>query len=138
MNIELNSLNQLPEVATKLIKIFKDARIIAFYGDMGAGKTTIIKQLCKNLHVKDEPTSPTFSVVNEYKTKSGETIYHFDFYRIETEEEAYDLGYEDYLYSGNFCFIEWPEKIKNILPQETLKVKVKIKENNNRLISIVS
>lgn len=135
MHYKVTSIHQLTEIAQQLLKDFGDKRIIAFYGEMGVGKTTIIKEICKYLGVEEVTNSPTFSVVNEYLNKQGNTIYHFDFYRIKSEEEAYDLGYEDYFYTGNYCFIEWPEKIVNLLPSDCLKVHISVKDDI-RLISV--
>ena len=112
---QAKTLCDLKVIATELQNEFGTHRVIAFYGEMGVGKTTLIKELCAQLGVEDIPNSPTFSIVNEYLTQKGATLYHFDFYRIEEEEEVYDLGYEDYFYSGNYCFVEWPEKIMNLL-----------------------
>jgi len=109
------SLNELTTIAEEIIASAKH-KILLFNGEMGAGKTTLIKELCKVLQVEDIPSSPTFSLVNEYSTLNNETVYHFDFYRIDDEEEAYDMGIEDYLYNDAWCLIEWPEKIKNLLP----------------------
>ncbi len=115
------SLTDLNGIAKELIMLFQKSRVVLFYGHMGAGKTTFIHALCKELEVVDDISSPTFSIVNEYRTKKGETIYHFDFYRLNSEMEAYDLGYEDYLYSGKLCFIEWPEKIASLLPDDAIE-----------------
>ncbi|MEI6682777.1 MAG: tRNA (adenosine(37)-N6)-threonylcarbamoyltransferase complex ATPase subunit type 1 TsaE [Bacteroidota bacterium] len=110
--------------AKQLLESFPGARIFALYGSMGAGKTTFIKALCAVLGVADIVQSPTFSIVNEYKTVAGDSIYHFDFYRIRKTEEAFDIGYEDYLYSGNYCFMEWPEMIETLLPAETVRIRI--------------
>tara|TARA_Y100000589_G_scaffold246893_1_gene234728 strand:+ start:42618 stop:43055 length:438 start_codon:yes stop_codon:yes gene_type:complete len=107
-----------------------------FYGEMGAGKTTLIKNFCVKAGVFDNVTSPTFSLVNEYLTKNDETIYHFDFYRIEDEEEAIHIGFDEYLYSGNICLIEWPEKIPNLLPHSNLNIIFKINSDNSRTITL--
>jgi len=115
------SLTDLNGIAKELIMLFQKSRVVLFYGHMGAGKTTFIQALCKELEVVDDTSSPTFSIVNEYRTKKDETIYHFDFYRLNSEMEAYDLGYEDYLYSGKLCFIEWPEKITSLLPDDAIE-----------------
>lgn len=131
------SIDDLPSVSKELIKHFDSNRVVAFHGAMGAGKTTLIKHLCAELGIVDVVSSPTFSIVNEYVTNTGDKLYHFDFYRIENLEEVLDLGYEDYLYSGNFCFIEWPEKIGDLLPSDVLNIKVTVDDNNNRHISIV-
>ncbi len=97
-------------------------RVFAFYGQMGAGKTTFIKAICSELGVSDIVQSPTFSIINEYKTKAGESVFHFDFYRIRSIIEVFDIGYEDYLYSGNYCFIEWPELVESLLPENTVRI----------------
>ena len=110
--------------------------IFFLLGYMGAGKTTLIKSFCKVLDVIDEVNSPTFSIVNEYFTEKEDSIYHFDFYRIEQLEEAYDIGYEEYIDSGQYCFIEWPEKIATLLPPETVNVDLQIVENNERTIEV--
>lgn len=112
------SLSQLEHVAQQIISAANQHKIWAFYGQMGAGKTTLIKQICKQLGVNDDISSPTYSLVNEYKTNDENTIFHFDFYRIKNLEEVYDIGYEDYFYSGNICLIEWPEKIEALLNGE--------------------
>jgi tRNA threonylcarbamoyladenosine biosynthesis protein TsaE len=132
------SLVELKTIAENLIADLGNNKVVAFYGEMGVGKTTLIKELCKVLEVDDVASSPTFSIVNEYMSKSGKAIYHFDFYRIEKEEEVYDLGYEDYFYSDCFCFIEWPEKILNLIPENIVKVSIDLDDENNRLISIAS
>jgi len=109
---------------------------LAFYGKMGSGKTTFIKSLCKQLGVKETVTSPTFAIINEYKTSNNKEIYHFDFYRIEKIEEAYDFGYEDYFYSSNYCFIEWPELIEEILPENFIKITIQESENGDRILVV--
>lgn len=111
----------LEDVAKELSKRFEKSKIVLFYGHMGAGKTTFINLLCKELGIVGETSSPTFSIVNEYHTNGSEKIYHFDFYRLKSEMEAYDLGYEDYLYSGNLCLIEWPEKIDSLIPEDVIE-----------------
>ena len=111
----VKSLNELSEVASELLKNFSLTKVFCLRGEMAAGKTTFIKELCKCLGVENGVSSPTFSLVNEYVGNDGQIIYHFDFYRIKNEEEAFDLGYEEYIYSGNYCFIEWPERIENLL-----------------------
>ena len=110
--------------AGKLLDTFHSSRVFAFYGNMGTGKTTFIKAICHELGVTDIVQSPTFSIINEYKTKTGEPIYHFDFYRIKSIAEVFDIGYEDYLYSGNYCFMEWPELIEPLLPEDTVRVRI--------------
>ncbi len=137
MNYQVNSEEELKPIAVDLLKNFGDQKVISFYGEMGVGKTTLIKILCEQLGVDEVTNSPTFSIVNEYLTKNEEKIYHFDFYRIEEEAEVFDLGYEEYFYSGNFCFIEWPEKIPNLLTDNAVKVNIVQDEKKNRLISVV-
>ncbi|MCK9450939.1 MAG: tRNA (adenosine(37)-N6)-threonylcarbamoyltransferase complex ATPase subunit type 1 TsaE [Bacteroidales bacterium] len=112
----------LSAAAQWLIQHKEIAPVMAFYGPMGAGKTTLIKSLCKLLQVSDEVNSPTFSIVNEYLTSENDSVFHFDFYRINKVEEAYDIGYENYFYSGNLCLIEWPEKIAQLLPEKHVEV----------------
>ena len=119
---QLSDLSVLQKSARMLLDHFPEERIFAFYGAMGAGKTTFIKALCQELGSGDYVTSPTFALINEYSTNDGSVIYHFDFYRIKKLEEAFDLGYEDYIYSGNYCFIEWPEMIESLLPEGIIKV----------------
>ncbi len=114
--------DQLPKVAAQIINDNPQCRIMAFYGKMGIGKTTLIKAICHYLDVTDIVGSPTFSIVNQYLTQSNNTLYHFDFYRLKKQDEAFDLGYEDYFFSGNYCFIEWPEKIEALLTDDCLKV----------------
>jgi tRNA threonylcarbamoyladenosine biosynthesis protein TsaE len=111
-------------------------KVVLFNGQMGAGKTTLINQIVKNLGVNDATGSPTFSLVNEYKTNDNETIFHFDFYRLKSENEALDMGVEDYLYSGNWCFIEWSEKIPNLIPENHTKIEISILENGNRKLTL--
>ncbi len=113
---------QINIVAKKLLKTFPGKRVFAFYGEMGAGKTTLIKGICNYLGVLDTVTSPTFSIVNEYQTREGGIVYHFDFYRISKIEEVMDMGYEEYFFSSNYCFVEWPEKIENLLPEDCEKL----------------
>lgn len=138
--IMLKSLEELPKVAGQIIESLQlinttsNVNCLAFYGEMGAGKTTLIKSICKELGVDDTTSSPTFSIINEYVTNSGRSIFHFDFYRINDESEAYDFGYEEYFYSGKLCLIEWPEKIENLLPVPHYKVKIMVDESGNRLI----
>jgi len=133
---EIDSLSKIDEVAEKFINITQEHKLFAFYGAMGSGKTTFIKAICKKMGVKEIVSSPTFTLVNEYTTNQKKLIYHFDFFRINTEEEVYDYGYEEYFFSNNICFMEWPEKIEHILPQETIKIEIKELENGKRLILI--
>ncbi|MBR6878487.1 MAG: tRNA (adenosine(37)-N6)-threonylcarbamoyltransferase complex ATPase subunit type 1 TsaE [Bacteroidales bacterium] len=114
----------LSVVSECLLSLRSEADVIAFYGAMGAGKTTLIKNLCHRMGVTDEVNSPTFAIVNEYITDEGEPVYHFDFYRIKKLEEAFDIGYDDYFYSGNLCLIEWPELIETLLPEHYIRVEI--------------
>lgn len=129
------SLDQLSNIAQEVITS-ATYKTILFYGEMGVGKTTLIKQICKELGIDDVTHSPTFSLVNEYQTNGGEIVYHFDFYRIDDENEAYDIGIEDYLYSNNWCLIEWPENIKNLLPLESVSAHISLLENGDRNIQL--
>ena len=129
------TLSELPKVASELIKVLKSP-IWLFYGEMGSGKTTLIREILHQLDVKDNIQSPTFSLVNEYLGQEDKTIYHFDFYRIENEEEAYDIGIEDYFYSDNLCLIEWPEKIPNLLPDNSVEIHIIVVDNQTRSLTI--
>lgn len=133
MEIKINSLADIDEAARTFINNMGDARVFAFYGSMGAGKTTFIKAICRCMGVEDVITSPTFSIVNEYSA-SERTIYHFDFYRIKKLEEVYDMGYEEYFYSGNTCFLEWPELIEDILPDDAVRVKIECADDETRTV----
>jgi len=129
-------LADLDNAAKVLLKKYPSNRLFAFYGEMGAGKTTFIKKICNKLKVIDNISSPTFAIVNVYQTENAEQVYHFDFYRIKTLEEVYDIGYEDYFYSDQYCLMEWPEKIKDILPEDTIIVKINVDtENQYRIIT---
>ncbi|HET6991292.1 MAG TPA: tRNA (adenosine(37)-N6)-threonylcarbamoyltransferase complex ATPase subunit type 1 TsaE, partial [Bacteroidia bacterium] len=119
MKIIIESEDHLVEVSQKLLEFFPEKRIFAFHGELGAGKTTFIKALCVELGVKDTMSSPSFSLVNEYHDGKENPVYHFDLYRLKSPEEALDIGMEEYLYSGNYCFVEWPERAPEILPEET-------------------
>jgi len=125
MQLVVNSVSELPKTALELVRFAGNEKIFLFYGDMGAGKTTFIKNICEQLGVKDPATSPTFSIVNEYAASAGK-IFHFDFYRLKKQEEALDMGYEEYFYSGDYCFIEWPEKISDLLPDHYIRVEIEI------------
>lgn len=132
----ISSPDELGAVASDFISNFGDEKVVAFYGTMGAGKTTFIKALCDVLKVDDVVNSPSFAIINEYSIPSGGVIFHFDFYRLKSVSEAFDMGYEDYFYSGNYCFIEWPEKVADILPSNYLKVMVDITSDNGRKITV--
>ena len=134
MNVTF-SLDQLEEVAQKIIAENPN-KVILFHGEMGVGKTTLIKQLCKTLGVTDATSSPTFSLVNEYHTAKNQTVYHFDFYRLNKEEEALDMGVEDYLYSGNWCFIEWAEKIPNLIPEAHSVINIELLADGKRSLEL--
>lgn len=122
--------DDLNSIAKTLINEYPNARVFALYADMGVGKTTFIKAVAKSLNIPEIVTSPTFSIVNQYNNNAGISIYHFDFYRIKNIQEAYDIGYEDYFYSGDYCFIEWPELISPLLPDNTIKIKIMINQLN--------
>ena len=124
LTLTFNNIEQLPDVARRLLDEFPDERFFAFFGPMGVGKTTLIKELCAQLGVEQNVCSPTFAIVNEYSDAEGEPIYHFDFYRIKNLDEAYDIGYEEYFYSGYFCFTEWTEKIEPLLPDHYLRIDI--------------
>lgn len=137
MEINIQSLDQIQEAARQFVEVMGDNTVFAFYGKMGAGKTTFIKAVCEVLGVSDVITSPTFAIVNEYRSDlAGELIYHFDFYRIKKLEEVYDMGYEDYFYSGAVCFIEWPELVEELLPGNTVKVTIEEVENGARRLTL--
>jgi len=124
--LEIQREAELESAANALLQVVPSPGVIAFYGEMGAGKTTFIKVFCKLLGVKENMSSPTFSLINEYQLDSGSSVYHFDFYRIQRTEEAFDLGYEDYFYGGNYCLVEWPERVESLLPEKTTSVEIKV------------
>lgn len=135
VTLEIPSLDKINQVAREFIRNMGDATVFAFYGNMGAGKTTFIKAICEELGISEGVNSPTFAIVNEYRSDTtGELVYHFDFYRINKIEEVYDLGYEDYFYSGALCFLEWSEKVEELLPPETIMVTIKEVENSARMV----
>ncbi|MBQ6309780.1 MAG: tRNA (adenosine(37)-N6)-threonylcarbamoyltransferase complex ATPase subunit type 1 TsaE [Prevotella sp.] len=133
MRIEIKNQDSIKEAAQQFIREMGDSRVFAFYGKMGAGKTTFIKAICEELRVEDVITSPTFAIVNEYEAPDT-TIYHFDFYRIKKLEEVYDMGYEDYFYGGGLCFIEWPELIEELLPEDALRITITEQSDGTRLV----
>ena len=136
MKIFIKDKRQLPAATRELLKHSADKKIFAFYGSMGAGKTTIIKALCNNLGAIDIVSSPTFTLVNEYKTSAGESLFHIAFYRIKKQEEVYDFGIEEYLTGDSYCFMEWPELIEEILPEETVRVRISVDEQEQRILSL--
>ncbi len=141
MEIRINSLENIREAARQFIDSIGDHRVFAFYGSMGAGKTTFVKAICEELGVDDVITSPTFAIINEYALDSEllpdiSSIYHFDFYRIKKLEEVYDMGYEDYFYSGALCFIEWPELIEELLPEDAVKVSISENADGTRTVTL--
>ena len=133
MEIRIDSLDSIREAARTFISNIGERKVFAFYGNMGAGKTTFIKAVCEELGVEDVITSPTFAIVNEYQGAEG-LIYHFDFYRIKKLEEVYDMGFEDYFYSGALCFIEWPELIEEVLPHDAAKVSITENADGSRTV----
>ena len=142
MEIKIENIDHIREAAREFIQHIGDHRVFAFYGKMGAGKTTFVKAICEELGVDDVITSPTFAIVNEYEVANFQfsifnfqLIYHFDLYRIKKTEELYDMGYEDYFYSGSLCFIEWPELIEDILPDDAIRVNIAEQEDGSRLVA---
>ena len=134
MEIKIESVDKINEAAKEFVANMGDNVVFAFYGSMGVGKTTLIKSVCECLGVEDVINSPTFAIVNEYRSGSGELIYHFDFYRIKKVEEVYDMGYEDYFYSGALCFIEWPELVEDLLPLDAVKVEIVEQPDGSRIL----
>lgn len=135
--IIVNGLEDYPEAAVRFTGFLDKGNIFAFYGKMGSGKTTFIKSICEELGVEDSINSPTFAIVNEYEDKEKRTIYHFDFYRIKSVEEVYNMGYEEYIYSNAICFMEWPELIEELLPEECIKVYINENADGSRTIRVV-
>ncbi|WP_320051661.1 tRNA (adenosine(37)-N6)-threonylcarbamoyltransferase complex ATPase subunit type 1 TsaE [uncultured Acetobacteroides sp.] len=136
MIITVNELADLDAAAKKVVEAIGNRKVIALYGQMGAGKTTLIKHICKVLDVQDVVNSPSFSLVNEYQRPNGDPIYHFDFYRINKIEEAFDFGYEEYFFSNNLCLIEWPEVIEDLIPDDAVKLTIQVLGDGRREIQI--
>ena len=136
MEIKIENIGDIASAARKFVDEMGENCVFAFYGKMGAGKTTFIKSICEALGVKDVVTSPTFAIVNEYADAKGQPVYHFDFYRIKNLREAYDMGCEEYFYSGYPCFIEWPELVEELLPEDTVKVSIEVLENESRIVTL--
>ncbi len=134
--ITINSLSDYKQAAKEFVSLMDKGRIFAFYGKMGSGKTTFIKSICEERGVEDAINSPTFAIVNEYADREGETIYHFDFYRIKSIAEVYNMGYEEYLYSDAYCLMEWPELIEELLPEETIKVYIEESNGGARIVRV--
>lgn len=133
---KIYTLLEVNQIAREIIELIS-GKVVLFYGQMGVGKTTLIKEICKSLHTEDIISSPTFSLVNEYRTQNDEPIYHFDFYRIESEEEALDIGVEDYFYSGDWCLIEWPNNIENLLPLDAVEIHLSHAAEGKRSIQLI-
>lgn len=136
MKIVLRNKKKIPEVVKLLLTLSGKKRLFAFYGPMGSGKTTIIKAICSELGAVSQTGSPSFTLVNEYLTKDGETLYHIDFYRIKKQEEVFDFGIEEYFASGSYCFMEWPELIEEILPPETYKIRITVGDKEERYLDV--
>ncbi|PIB35898.1 tRNA (N6-adenosine(37)-N6)-threonylcarbamoyltransferase complex ATPase TsaE [Reichenbachiella sp. 5M10] len=136
MELELKSLEDIAQVAKSVIEYAGDHKVWLFEGDMGAGKTTLVKAVCQQMGIVDETSSPTFSLVNVYEDAMGREFYHFDFYRLNDEEEALDIGCDEYFYSGQHCFIEWAEKIPSLIPPKNLKININLTSDNSRVISL--
>jgi len=134
--IKVKDIDDLPRAAEQLLQMLRPDGVAAFYGEMGAGKTTLIRAICECLDVTDNVNSPTFSIVNEYRTGDYGIVFHFDFYRIDKPEQALDFGYEEYVYSGNRCLMEWPEKIEPLLPDDIDRVYIKVNSDGVREITV--
>lgn len=131
ITFKINGIEELSKVSDLLISWRDKSNIIAFYGNMGAGKTTLVKNLCSKLGVQDEVNSPTFALVNEYQTETFDSVFHFDFYRIKSLEEVFDIGYEDYFYGDSLCLLEWPELIDPIMPEHFIKVEIALGDTDD-------
>lgn len=136
MEITIKSLDELPRAAEEFIQAMEGRTVFAFRGAMGAGKTTLIAEVCRLLGADDDSGSPTFSILNEYRAADGSPIYHFDFYRLESPAEALDIGAEDYLYSGHLCLIEWPDRIGSLLPEDAVEVSITVGDDGSRTITL--
>ena len=136
MTLHIDSLNELPEVADAVIEALDGRSVVVFRGEMGAGKTTLIREILARLGSEDNVTSPTFAIVNQYTTADCRPVYHFDFYRIDRIEEAYDFGYEEYFYSGDLCLVEWPEEIEELLPDDVMTVRITADTEEERTFRI--
>lgn len=136
ISYKIKSIENLSEAANWVLQNIEDVKIIAFYAEMGAGKTTLIKEICKQLNCVSNVTSPTFAIVNEYKTHKNNSVFHFDFYRLTSIKEIIDIGFEEYINSGNYCFIEWPELAEPLLPIDCKKIKIILNEKQNRLLTL--
>ena len=136
MEIKIENIEHLASAARKFVDEMGENRVFAFYGKMGAGKTTFIKAICEAMGVKDVVASPTFAIVNEYADAEGQPVYHFDFYRIKNLREAYDIGCAEYFYSGYPCFIEWPEMVEELLPEDVVSVRIEVSENEERTVFV--
>lgn len=136
LEIKIKSLDGIADAARQFVDAMGENKVFAMFGPMGVGKTTFVKAVCEILGVEDAITSPTFAIVNEYRTNTGDQIFHFDFYRIRKVEEVYDMGYEDYVYSGAVCFLEWPELIEELLPEDAVRVTLSEEEDGTRTITL--
>jgi tRNA threonylcarbamoyladenosine biosynthesis protein TsaE len=137
LTFHCTTISDLPEIAGKILDSLPGSRVFAFFGKMGSGKTTLIKAICGRLGVADVVQSPSFAIINEYKTHSGDSVYHIDFYRIRKKEEIFDIGYEEYLFSGSYCFIEWPEMMEDLLPESVIRIGIEVvPETGERTIEI--
>ena len=136
LEIKIKSLDGIADAARRFVDAMGENKVFAMFGPMGVGKTTFVKAVCEILGVEDTITSPTFAIVNEYRTNTGDQIFHFDFYRIRKVEEVYDMGYEDYVYSGAVCFLEWPELIEELLPEDAVRVTLSEEEDGTRTITL--
>lgn len=136
LEIKIKSLDGIADAARQFVDAMGENKVFAMFGPMGVGKTTFVKAVCEILGVEDTITSPTFAIVNEYRTNTGDQIFHFDFYRIRKMEEVYDMGYEDYVYSGAVCFLEWPELIEELLPEDAVRVTLSEEEDGTRTITL--